>query len=190
MNKQDFINEILKLELSMFLTVKTDQPAPCMDHPEGFRNTRSAQFQVWSVETLASYYNDLAMAAQENRNLMTLKYARMDNRIPVLNLNEIISKIVDIQVAWQKEMAKRYPNLINQGRPIDEDTSYMTSFKTYLSCELETYSDLTIACLFKDMKTAQDRNVNLTEKVYEQMVIGLGYPSIQEAEKEAGNRNL
>jgi len=190
MNKQDFINEILKLELSMFLTVKTDQPAPCMDHPEGFRNMRNAQFQVWSVETLASYYNDLNMAAQENRNLMTLKYARMDNLIPALSKNKIIHQIIDIQVAWQKDMMERYPNLINRGRPIDDDTSYMTSFKTYLSCELETYSDLTIACLFKDLKTAQDRNENLTEKVYEQMVMGLGYPSLQEAEKEAGNRNL
>lgn len=193
MNKQDFINEILDLELKMFQAVKTDQPAPCRDDPEGFRKMRTAQFQAWSTKTLASYFNDIKIAERENRNLMTLKYARMDNLISVLNKNAIIKKIVNIQVAWQKEIAKKYPQLIKRGRSIDSnDESFTTSFQTYLSCELETYSDLTLACLFKDIQNAQKRNENMTERIYEQMVKGLGYQSIQEAEKKLVeiNRNI
>ena len=189
MDKQDLVNEILDRELAMFQAVKTDQAAPCRDHPETFRNMRNAQFQAWSVETLASYCDDLTSAARGKRNLMTLKYARMDNRIPVLNNNKLIPEIVAIQVAWQKEMAQNYPHLINRGRPIDGDHGYMTSFERYLACELETYSDLTIACLRKDLQNALDRKENLTEKVYTLMVKGLGYQSIEEAEKEAGARH-
>jgi hypothetical protein len=189
MNKEDFINEILDLELDMFLSVKTDQPAPCQQDPAGFRKTRSAQFQTWSIETLASYCNDLETATRENRNLMTLKYARMDNLIPPLNTDSIIDEIVRMNVLWQKEMAEKYPNLIARGRPIDDgENSVITSFKTYLACELETYSDVTLACLFKDIREFQERNENMMEKVYEHMVKGLGYHSIEEAEETAGKK--
>jgi len=187
MNKQDFINEILNLELTMFLAVKTDQPAPCQEDPVSFRKSRSTQFQTWSVETLASYRNDLESATREGRNLMTLKYARMDNLIPPLNKNSLIDEIVRINALWQQEMAKKYPNLISRGRPVDNsEDSFVTSFKTYLACELETYSDATLACLFKDIREFQKRSESMMEKVYEHMVKGLGYRSIQEAEEEAG----
>jgi hypothetical protein len=189
MNKQDFIEEILDLELAMFLSVKTDQPAPCQQDPVGFRKTRNAQFQTWSIETLASYCNDLEAATREDRNLMTLKYARMDNLIPSLNQNSIIDEIVRINVSWQKEMAEKYPNLISRGRPIDDEGNLLiTSFTTYLSCELETYSDVTLACLFKDIREFQERSENMMEKVYEHMVKGLGYRSVGEAEEAAGGK--
>jgi len=189
MKKNDLIAEIFKMELEMFQAVKTDQPSPCQTDPERFKIMRIAQFKCWSMETLASYLNDLEIASQENQNLMTFKYARMDNLIPASNKNELIKRIVDIQASWQKEMAKNYPQLINRGRPIDEDEkTVVTSFRTYLSCELETYSDLTLACLFRDIQLAQQQNENMTEMIYEQMMKGLGYQSIQEAEKEAGNQ--
>jgi uncharacterized protein DUF4125 len=189
MNKQDFIKEILDLELKMFQAVKTDQPAPCRDDPEGFRKTRTAQFQAWSTKTLASYFNDIKIAERENRNLMTLKYARMDNLIPPLSNNPLIDNIVDILVTWQKEMADKYPNLIKRGRPLeDDDTSPTTSFITYMRCELETYSDQTLANLLEDIRGFRERCENMTEKIYELMVKGLGYRSIEEADKRAGER--
>jgi len=189
MNKEDFINEILDLELSMFLSVASDQPAPCQQDPQGFRKTRSAQFQTWSVETLASYCNDLETARREHRNLMTLTYARMNNLIPPLKKDGVIDEIVRIQVLWQREMAEKYPNLIARGRPIDDhENSAVTSFRTYLACELETYSDVTLACLYKDIREFQKRDENMIERLYEHMVKGLGYQSIQEAEEEAGKK--
>ncbi|MFO7557212.1 MAG: DUF4125 family protein [Desulfobacterales bacterium] len=189
MNKQHLIDEILDLELAMFLAVKTDQPAPCREDPAAFKKNRSAQFQTWSVETLASYRNDLETAAREERNLMTLKYARMENLIPPLNTNSVIGEIVRVNVLWQKEMAGKYPNLISRGRPIDAgNDSRVTSFQTYLASELETYSDVTLASLFNDIQEFQERNENMMEKVYEHLVKGLGYRSIQEAEEAAGKR--
>ena len=186
MNKQEHINQILDRELEMFMAVKTYQYAACRDDPDSFRTMRTAQFSVWSQETLARYSLDLKIAAQQNRNLMTLKYARMDNLIPPLNNNPLIDNIVDILITWQKEMTDKYPNLIKRGRPLeDDDTSPTTSFTTYMRCELETYSDQTLANLLEDIRGFRERCENMTEKIYEFMVKGLGYRSIEEADKRA-----
>jgi len=82
--KEKLIQEILDKELRMFLAVVPQEPVSCQRDPEGFRVTRGAQFSVWSEQTLVSYREDLEKALIEDKNLMTLKYARMDNLIPKL----------------------------------------------------------------------------------------------------------
>ena len=119
---------------------------------------------------------------------MTIKYARMEDLVPSLHddplVENVIEQIVAAQLQWQKELAVRYPHLIGRGRPLDagEDARGVTSFVTYLRCELETYSDNTLACLFRDVTEAMARGDNLTEGVYREMVRNLGYRSIEDAE--------
>lgn len=96
----------------------------------------------------------------------------------------IIDEIVKINVAWQMEMANRYPHLIHQGRPITgEEGSTITSFQTYLRGELETYSDLTLSNLLKDITESIVLKENMTETIYKEMVKGYGYLSLEEAEE-------
>ena len=169
----------------MFLTVPVTHRALCQDNPEGFRTFRRAQFLVCSEETLASYSEDLRTAAEQGRNLMTLKYARMDNLIPVLNTNPVIDEMVDIQLEWQREMFVKYPHLMARGRPLDNDGYGPTSFRTYLRGELETYSDTTLDCLYKDMLERRRKGRNMTEEIYTHTVRGLGYSSLEDAEAAA-----
>ena len=172
----------------MFLSVPARYPAACQSDPAGFRNSRSAQFSVWSAEALASYLEDLRTAAEQGRNLMTLKYARMENLVPGLHddplVENLIDQIVRVQLEWQKELSARFPNLIGRGRPVESDGegSGVTSFVTYLRGELETYSGNTLACLFRDVLEAKARGENLTEGIYREMVRNLGYRSIEDAE--------
>ncbi len=186
---KDLIKQILNLELEMFSTVPSAQRATCQDDPEGFRVFRSAQFSPWSEETLQSYLNDLQEAKQKNENLMTLKYARMDNLIPKLHqsssINQLIDEIVDIQMTWQNEMKERYPAIMTHGRSLDnqENSGGGTSFETYLRCELETYSAVTLASHFKDIVGRRDNKKNMTEEIYERMIKGLNYNSLKEAEE-------
>jgi hypothetical protein len=187
-DKQALIEEILNCELAMFVSVPARYPAPCQSDPDGFRTTRSAQFSVWSEEALASYLDDLRTAAEQGRNLMTIKYARMENLVPELHddplVENVIEQVVAAQLQWQRELAARYPNLIGRGRPLEdgEDAAGATSFVTYLRGELETYSANTLACLFRDVSEAMARGENLTEGVYREMVRNLGYRSIEDAE--------
>jgi hypothetical protein len=187
--REKLIQEILDLELRMFLAVVPKEPVSCQQDPEGFRVTRGAQFSVWSEETLVSYREDLGKALLEDKNLMTLKYARMENLIPKLHddimVEDLIDQIVAIQVGWQKEMTAKYPHLMKRGRPLEDEGIEATTFVNYLRSELETYSAGTLARLYEDFTEGQNRDENLTEKIYAHMVKGLGYASIDEAEEAA-----
>jgi hypothetical protein len=181
-NKQELIQEIIDLELAMFLNVRAREPASCQENPEAFRFHRGVLFSVWSKAALESYRDDLIRADAEGLNLMTLKYARMENSIPPLSENPLIDRIVEIEIAWAKELAAKYPKLHSRGRPIDEDGPRGTSIKTYLRGELETYSDNTLALYHQNQIQFLERKENLAEKVLLDTVVGAGYGSLQEAE--------
>jgi len=189
--RDELIQEILQTELEMFLAVQAREPVSCQEDPEGFRVNRAAQFSVWSEQTLASYREDLKRAVAQDRNLMTLKYARMENLIPKLHddilVENLIDQVVVIQAAWQKEMMARYPYLMKRGRPLteEEETLRATSFVKYLRGELETYSADTLAHLYRDVTESQANDQNMTEAIYEHLVKSHGYASIEEAEKAA-----
>jgi len=186
LDKQTLISKILEIELHMFLTVPTLEKSSCQDHPESFKMHRHAQFFPWSVDTISSYLDDLQKAKEIGQNLMTHKYARMDNLIPARSTNPLIKRIIDVQYKWQEEMFSKYPNIMRGARPLSStsDTYYKTSFETYLSSELETYSDTTLDFLYKDISNKRKNNINMAEEVYEYLVKALGYKSLAEAERK------
>ncbi len=186
-HKNRLIGEILEIELKMFLSVPVLEKASCQEHPEDLQTIRRAQFLTWSEQTLESYLHDLITAEHEAQNLMTQKYARMDNLIPRQNEDPLIEKVVTIQYVWQKEMFQKYPNLMHGARPLgsSEDSAFQTSFETYLRSELETYSHETLVYLYDDIARREKEAKNMTEELYEYMVRGLGYESLDEAEETA-----
>ncbi len=187
--KDQLIENILQLELEMFLNVRSRYPVSCQENPDAFRFHRGAQFSVWSEEALQSYLDDLIKAKDQDHNLMTLKYARMENLIPVLKTNPIIDKIVHMEVEAQREMLLRYPDALGQGRPLEDDSTGATSFKTYLRGELETYSDRTLELLHRDIQEARDRGENWVQQLYTNLFRKLGYNSLDEVEELAREKN-
>mgnify|MGYP000403807014 CR=1 FL=1 len=154
--REELRNKILDIEIKMLQEVPVKVRAACREDLETFRLMRGAQYVGWSEETLQSYYNDLLNAEREGKNLMTLKYGRMDNLIAPLNLDPLIEQIVDVLFQWQKELAGKYPSLTSQvGRPTEETVEPTMSgsvhFKNYLRLELETYSFKTLKLLYRDV---------------------------------------
>jgi len=182
-DKGSVIESILDLELNMFLNVRSEVPVSCQENPEAFRLHRRAQFTLWSEETLRSYHNDLVDAEKQGRNLMTLKYARMENLIPPLNENPIIDAIVEMALEAQRGMLLRYPNILSHGRPLEDNGSGSTSFTTYLRGELETYSDRTLELLHRDIRRSAERGENWAVQTYTSLFRELGYTSLDEVEE-------
>ncbi|MFC1847802.1 DUF4125 family protein [Chloroflexota bacterium] len=176
MNREELLKEITDIELRMFLSLQTVYPSACQEQPETFRLMRTASFKVLSDETLESYLEDVREALDENRNLMELKYARIDNLIPCLNENPLIDKIVEIEGRWLEELAGRYPHTF-RGR-----TDYSAGI--YLRSELETYSDKTLELYHRDVSGAAGEGRNLTEERYRFIFQQAGYESIDDMESE------
>lgn len=185
--KDVLIDNILEIELRMFLSVPSRERAACQDHPEEFKRNRRAQFSTWSADTLGSYLNDLLLCQKYEKNIMTLKYGRMEGILPRINEDPLIDRIADVQVKWQGEMFDRYPKIMGRARALDSsgDTPAHTSFETYLRGELETYSHETLRLLYEDVKRFLARNANMNEALYAHLVKSLGYGSLAEAESAA-----
>jgi hypothetical protein len=193
-DKGVLIDSILEIELGMFLSVRARGKSVCQDRPESFLLHRSAQFSSWAPAALASYLRDLQKAKHEGRNLMTYKYARMENLVPGEarrpGIAEILEEIVRIQLAWQNEIAEEYPALMAGARPLSssEDSESATSFETYLRGELESYSDETLALLHEDIRRKLNEGTNMSREVYDSLAKATGFSSLDEAEGRARRR--
>ena len=169
---EGLIRDIVAIELRMFLTVQTAGPTTCQEQPETFKLMRGAGFHVLSLETLESYLQDLQEAIGEDQNLVSLKYARIDDLIPCLNDSHLITEIVEIEERWLKELEKKYPLTFRSRADF--------AAGIYLRSELETYSDRTLELYLKDITKAMSAGRNLTEERYTYLFKQLGYNSIED----------
>ena len=165
----DLIDQILDIEQEMFLSVKTKKEPLCLvscrKNPAAFRGVRRAGFETWDEPTLDSYLSDLREAKEKGRNLMTLKYARMNEDIPCINDNPIIETILMIHSDMSLEFARKHPGIINDSQ----------KGIRYLRSELETYSDRTVSRYHSNLIRAKFQGINLVEEAYRNMfkLIGL-----------------
>jgi hypothetical protein len=174
-SKNYFLKKIVRIELEMFEDVRTTQPSLCQEKPGAFKLMREMNHSALSYDTLKSYLKDLKTAKSKGRNLMTEKYARMNNLIPPLKVNVLIQKIVSIESDWMNALSNRYPLSINH-KP--------EHFNIYLSCELETYSDRTIELYLKDIELAKKNGMSLAKERFNHLIKQLGYSSLEEFESK------
>lgn len=177
--KERVVEQILEIEVQMFLSVPTDREPPCRAHLEDMQLHRRGQFAGWSPATCASYLQDLRRAERAGENLMTLKYARMDDLIPPLSENPLIVQIRRRFLRWQEEVIRRYPNIMRGARDLDD-------FSNYLGAELETYSDATLELLAADVEACHRGGGNMSLEVYRFLAGQAGYASLEQMEERLG----
>ena len=176
------ITRIIDLEWEMFNSLKALEPATCQQHPKTFRVMRWMAHSVHCAELLQSMLTDLEQARDEGRNLMTEKYARMENRIPPLKdvaVLAMIHEIADIEDRWMKPLREDYPLTFHP---------HGAGFHHYTVCELETYSDATVAAYYREIQGALDEDRNLLEERYCNLFGKLGYDSLQSRENDLRQR--
>jgi hypothetical protein len=200
--KRDLVREIVDLEWAMFSSIDAvGGRASCQEDPRTFEFMRASQAETWTEEVRESYLADLLEAKATGRNLLKEKYARMmetafpeeyaffADRLPPVDAETLarIEDVVAINVKWKTETAAKYPRLHVRGRPTHtfEDTRTLTSFETYLRGELQTYGVETNKLYHKMTRDAYEAGENLEEACLLNSVLKYGYPSLEEAEKQA-----
>ncbi|KUO73710.1 MAG: hypothetical protein APF81_02065 [Desulfosporosinus sp. BRH_c37] len=187
--KRRLIDEILEIELTMILTVSSKEKSRIQENSSTFKVVRECGFKQWSIQTLQSYLTDLKNAQKRDLNLMELKYARMDDLIPPLNLNPIIDNIVKLEAIWDKRTKRGYPNIFKASLSNkDEDD---TRLARYLRAEFETFSDSTLSYYYINLLEAVRENRNLVEECLTCIFKSIGYQSLAEANlfMDAGPKN-
>ena len=180
---QELIEQILNIEWYMFQHVKAaGGSAPCQSAPDTFRKIRGSIFEIWTEELLLSYLEDLGDAEKKGRNLLSEKYARMDNLISPLNDHFLIDKIVEIETVWQEELKKKYPAFYEYSCRSTNSALDGSNFSIYLGSELETYSNKTIELYYDHVKKALEKGRNLSLTALRLLVQKAGYRDLDHAE--------
>ena len=182
MEKDELLENILDLEWDMFTAVKSANPVSCQSFPDKFRAIRGSVFTMWTDDMLASYVMQLAAARLVGRNLLTEKYARMDNLIPPLTDSPYIDEIIEINEMWQRELQENYPELYKRCCRTMEETGDGQNFSVYLRCELETYGDDTLELYYANVKHAHDQKRNLSIEALRALIEKSGYRDLEHAE--------
>lgn len=199
--KEELMKEIFQIEWDMFKNVSNSGgTASCQQNPKTFIIMRMSQAMSWTEPMLESYLEDLRTAENTGRNLMTEKYARMmkytfpdeynqlAQRLPLISDEtlSLVDRIAALMVQWAKEMQKKYPYVVEAGRPIysTEDTPYNTSLETYSKGELSTYGIQTLRLCWDYFSKCLTDGLNNYEAVLKNMVKMYGYDSIEQANED------
>lgn len=201
----DLVNRIISFEWDMFQAVNEGGPrASCQDDRKTFEGMRRGQFSAWSYDACASYFDDLANAVLEGRNLVTEKYIHMMRYSSPSHYEELI-KLIPTPTEEAKKLAytisdklleqtiqlfENYPYVSGSGRPLRSvsDFSGVTSIETYQLGELLTYSPKTLTELNEHLLELEKSGRSLAREILEKTVGYYGYKSLEEAETATKKR--
>jgi hypothetical protein len=195
----DIIDNIIIFEWDMFQAVNEGGPrADCQDDRRTFEGMRQAQFLAWNEDALQSYFDDLANAVLDGRNLVTEKYVHMMKfsspaqyerlavmlPVPDEEQKQLAREISDKLLEQTVVLHQAYPYVSGSGRPLRSvsDLSGVTSIETYQLGELLTYSGNTLACLKAHLLALEGKGRSLASEILENTVKFYGYTSLEKAE--------
>lgn len=175
-NKNALIQSIIEIEMDMFRTVTTYEKSQCQERLQTFRLMRWMSHSVLPAEILKAYLEDLRLALHSGRNMMTEKYARMDDQIPCLQHADEIDAIVAIEETWFAQVRKEFPHSFSETQG---------GFRIYIKSELETYSPNTLRLLKNFVLQAQAEGRNLVRERYENLFKRLGHTSLADFDSQS-----
>ena len=114
------------------------------------------------------------------------EYEGIKEHLPdVTDKLDIVEKIVKVNLEWDAEMMKEYPNLRKRGRvatTAEDGIMAGSSMESYLRGELLTYSKRTLELVWKETEEAYKKGESLLKQTITNETLFYGYQSLEAAE--------
>lgn len=183
--KESLIKDIIQIEWEMFSSVNASEPNSCQEDRKTFQVMRWMSYSAFDEKLLKSFLDNLKQAKEDERNLMTEKYGKMEGIIPHIEESADINRIADAEQKWMKEVSQKYP-LTFPTNPNNKESN----FTNYLKCELETYSEDTLSQYAALVKNSLDSEKNLVEERYNNLFVKMGYKSLADKESKEKQKDF
>ena len=198
-SNEQLVEQIVKTEFKAFDKVQNvGGRASCQNDWPTFSIMRKSQYMTWNRTMLLQYLYDFIREFSLGHNLIEEKYGRMmestapeeyeaiKEHFPVINTDKknIIEQIVQLQVSWMEDFAKKYPALAENARSIHtgDDNIVNTSYETYLRGEISTYSDKMLELYGRYVVEYAHDGKNLAFDIMTNNVHLYGYTDLDSAE--------
>lgn len=199
-SNERLVEQIIKAEFKAFDKVQNvGGRASCQNDWPTFSIMRKSQYMTWNRTMLLQYLYDFIREISLGHNLIEEKYGRMmestapeeyeaiKEHFPVINPDKknIIEQIVQFQVSWMEDFAKKYPTLAENARSIHtgDDSIANTSYETYLRGEISTYSDKMLELYGRYIVEYAHNGKNLAFDIMTNSVHLYGYTDLDSAER-------
>lgn len=199
-SNERLVEQITKTEFKAFDKVQNaGGRASCQNDWPTFSIMRKSQYMTWNRIMLLQYLYDFIREFSLGHNLIEEKYGRMmestapeeyeaiKEHFPVINPDKknIIEQIVQLQVSWMEDFAKKYPALAENARSIHtgDDNIANTSYETYLRGEISTYSDKMLELYGRYVVEYAHNGKNLAFDIMTNSVHLYGYTDLDSAER-------
>ncbi len=199
-SNDQLVEQIAKTEFKAFDKVQNvGGRASCQNDWPTFSVMRKSQYMTWNRTMLLQYLYDFIREFSLGHNLIEEKYGRMmestapeeyeaiKDHFPVISPEKktIIEQIVQLQVSWMEDFAKKYPALAENARSIHtgDDNIANTSYETYLRGEISTYSDKMLELYGRYVVEYAHNGKNLAFDIMTNSVHLYGYTDLDSAER-------
>ena len=175
--KDDLIISIIQQEWPLFTsTQNVGHRSPCQDQMANFIVSRHAYWSMYSTPVLQSYLHDLEVARMKGHNLVTFKYGYMmafthpdeflaiKDKLPPMSSTKIslVTAIMALYMKWELAIQAETPCYDTHHRPIQSKDNSMThtSVETYMTGELQSYSEETLQCILAHFLQCSKNDIN------------------------------
>lgn len=179
--REETLKKIVIDEWNFFTNINNiGKRAYCQDNSFTFIYSRLCYWNIYNDIILTSYLNDLVNAKNENRNLVTEKYAYIMQYTDPEYFNKIkkylppisdykkntVNSIMLIYMNWEEEIKKNNPELLDNNRDLynPSQSTARTTIEYYFKGELISYSESTLNLILKYYLSAFQKGINLVEK--------------------------
>ena len=138
--------------------------------------SRHAYWSMYSTPVLQSYLHDLEVARMRGHNLVTFKYGYMmafthpdeflaiKDKLPPMSSTKIslVTAIMALYMKWELAIQAETPGYDTHHRPIQSKDNSMThtSVETYMTGELQSYSEETLQCILAHFLQCSKNDIN------------------------------